>query len=304
MRCVTNFHIYAVFAFTDRNTVQSTSLLTSEHSEAHCNDSVKDAGSAVPPAAQDIRSATTGSSDAEPEARAYSAQDMALRAALVRMAKAVEVDKIAGGKKCAVVSSSADLLDHKDGGTIDEYDVVARINFPVLHGYHEFVGSKTSIVISGWPPFTAPAEGGAEPKYLDRGRSTDYKNGTHVVIADMECATREAVGDLMRRNGFADPAHLSLPKCLRATKECEKRGFACAQIPPGELSAFLQKSYIPSTGFIGVNLLSVSCKCVKLFGFDANKVSNAEYWKKDKDVREWHQFDKEHADLQKMSNKC
>ena len=37
---VTNFHIYAVFAFTDRNTVQSTSLLTSEHSEAHCNDSV------------------------------------------------------------------------------------------------------------------------------------------------------------------------------------------------------------------------------------------------------------------------
>ena len=47
-------------------------------------------GPAVPPAAQDIRSATTGPSDAEPEARAYSAQDMALRAALVRMAKAVD----------------------------------------------------------------------------------------------------------------------------------------------------------------------------------------------------------------------
>lgn len=50
---------------------------------------------------------------------------------------------------CAVVSSSGVLLGSGCGGMIDSYDMVARVNSPVVKGFEADVGSRTSLSTIG-----------------------------------------------------------------------------------------------------------------------------------------------------------
>ena len=48
-------------------------------------------------------------------------------------------------RTCAVVGSSSTLLGHRNGKLIDSFDQVIRINVPVLEGFEDDVGRRTTV---------------------------------------------------------------------------------------------------------------------------------------------------------------
>ena len=53
------------------------------------------------------------------------------------------------GRRCAVVGSSGVLLDNATGPAIDAADQVIRCNYAPVKGYERYVGSKTTVRVSG-----------------------------------------------------------------------------------------------------------------------------------------------------------
>ncbi|KAI8111313.1 hypothetical protein M9434_004885 [Picochlorum sp. BPE23] len=75
--------------------------------------------------------------------------------------------------KCALVGNSGILLNGTAGGQIDEFDVVARLNYATTRGYESHVGTKSSIrIFGGW--ITAEKEFGpaCSPRELESAPCT------------------------------------------------------------------------------------------------------------------------------------
>ncbi|XP_062517147.1 beta-galactoside alpha-2,6-sialyltransferase 2-like [Corticium candelabrum] len=59
----------------------------------------------------------------------------------------LEISKYLYNKSCALVGSSAQLLNHSYGSDIDSHDVVVRVNDAPIRGYEKYVGRRTADVI-------------------------------------------------------------------------------------------------------------------------------------------------------------
>ena len=99
------------------------------------------------------------------------------------------------GKTCAIVSNSAELLNHEHGAAIDANDVVVRLNLPPIGGrlknIKKHAGSKTDLVFTGYPPLiglpgkpTWARAQGYHPK-----QTYDGMNETFAFMVDAYCAS-------------------------------------------------------------------------------------------------------------------
>ena len=195
------------------------------------------------------------------------------------------------GKTCALVSNSAELLKYQHGTLINANQVVARLNLPPYEAHAKYVGSKTDVVFTGYPPLVglpgkpnwARAQG-YNPKLYHR------LTETFTFLVDAYCASDRSKPKLLR-GGYASQS-VCLKHSKRAKRVCSALKMKCGLGPTEMLDSAWQsasKSLLPgaiSTGFVGYHMLLSACRCVNVYGF--NTSIGGHYW----DVR--HKTGKSH----------
>ncbi|KAK3251206.1 hypothetical protein CYMTET_39446 [Cymbomonas tetramitiformis] len=154
---------------------------------------------------------------------------------------------------CAVVSSSASLLNTKQGAHIDQHDVVLRFNNAVTKGFEQDVGSKTTLRITN-------------------GIYEGFREGSEAVIARW-CSKAPCDG--------------ALHKLWRLSAK-KVHGFHPAYHEYVSSLYFRQRQHLPTAGFAGVLLLLHVCANVKLFGFDLNIEDEATSSNSGHNLKEWY----------------
>jgi hypothetical protein len=93
--------------------------------------------------------------------------------------------------RCAVVSSSENLLRHTFGPEIDARDEVVRINLAPVANYSRHVGSRTTLVVTNYPSWMMPRRGqghGVVSDWLAQLSASQPGQKVTVLIGDPMCA--------------------------------------------------------------------------------------------------------------------
>lgn len=205
-------------------------------------------------------------------------------------------------RRCALVSTSGDLLLHRDGERIDHYDMVLRLGQAPVHGYEPHIGRRTDVrvmagsVFQDWRWNRSSDRDGILQRLL--GTSSER-------VLVLQGPTAEAV---------LTPSRLGLDATFEFV-----RGEGLSALSCGRHSA----AAIHLTTGLKALLLSfsplVNCTSTTLFGFldqdpraayhyfrdgrvDGSESSNVSRWFEDRRARGYHDFAKEHRVMRLLIN--
>jgi hypothetical protein len=183
--------------------------------------------------------------------------------------------------RCAVVGSSAILLNASHGAAIDAADMVVRFNWPPVRHFERDVGSKTTHMLVGHRHLLKSTKG--DTSFLDfdarvhiffRIQAPDY--------ADLLDSTLDILDEQMsrahvRRRG-ANPISLFSPLFERTASHV-LHTFSVAHVGATQSLTVFGEPFKPTTGFRGLLLALLTCDHVDVYGFGAHeRFGNGHYF--------------------------
>jgi hypothetical protein len=183
--------------------------------------------------------------------------------------------------RCAVVGSSAILLNASHGAAIDAADMVVRFNWPPVRGFERDVGSRTTHMLVGHRSLLKSTKGATS--FLD------FAPDTHVFFrlqapdfAELLDSTLDILDQQMsrarvRRRG-ANPISLFSPLFERTASHV-LHTFSVTHVGAAQSLTVFGEPFKPTTGFRGLLLALLTCEHVDVYGFGAHaRFGNGHYF--------------------------
>jgi hypothetical protein len=160
---------------------------------------------------------------------------------------------------CAVVGSSSSLVGHGNGPLIDSHDQVIRINVPVLEGFAEDVGTRTTLQFFWGAPFN-----GGDVRRFDEAQEQLPPERRAVAIQAPSTKRDIDTHFAALREGREGKQPLVM---LSGTSYHHALSWLCNASRGGRLWHNRVPRLRPSTGFFAVAFALDRCQNVSLFGF-------------------------------------
>merc|ERR1740133_19970 len=174
-------------------------------------------------------------------------------------------------RTCAVVGSSSSLLGHRNGELIDGHDQVIRINMPVISGFEDDVGRRTTVQMF-WGDF-----GQSTPRFDEA--QAGLPPGERAVAVQAPSTKRDIESHFEAlRAGREMPGKQPLYMLSGRSYHSALR-WLCNASDGGRVWHNRIPRLRPSTGFYAVAFALDSCSSVSLFGFgDEPPCAPHHYW--------------------------
>lgn len=137
---------------------------------------------------------------------------------------------------CAVVGSSSNLLEYKNGNLIDNHSIVIRSNYAPTFMYDEYVGNKTNVIVV--------------PYHMHQKNCSQY-------------------------NFYSCDSHFAYPACLRFRSHCPNSYLINPSFSL-RIRNIVGKTMPnrPTTGFTSILLAKSLCRKIKIYGFGKSQQYN------------------------------